>query len=531
MTALGVALPCAGRRDRSFTIDPVFSLTSKMPATPIPAKRISKNRRTGSGLAHWMERVVSECDNVRHDFAADPVHDLRVALRRCRSMADALMMVDPDKSWKRMKAAGRPLFRKLGELRDVQIMAEWVGRLGDPNDLVTQNLLAYTQVQERQLKTVCVTELQSFDLGEWKALAKRLPARSDRLAASGLVFQHLALEAWNHAHNLHRSALRNRSKTSMHSLRIGIKKLRYLTENFLPGLHAQWGDDLKLLQDALGEVHDLDVLWDTAIQQKVFTDAAARIRWRDRLREERRRHVDTYRDKMVGERSLWAVWRAALPQGEAVEAGALERLRIWASLLDQDFPHSRRVTVLALQLYDGLTRGLIEQNDARARRILHAAAITHNVGTSKHRKNHHKRTSRLIEKLQPPFGWSLEDLRITASVARYHRGALPSLDHRNFAQLTAEHQQLTRFLSGILRLVDVLDRHYDGSVRRVRLQADQGFYVLWAEIRELCPPPSEKVAAARYLLESACDKPILVRPRLLPAPVRRAPVSSPPRYA
>jgi CHAD domain-containing protein len=54
-----------------------------------------------------MLRVLEECDNVSTDFSADPVHDLRVALRRCRSMADGMMAMDPDPDWKAMKKAGK----------------------------------------------------------------------------------------------------------------------------------------------------------------------------------------------------------------------------------------------------------------------------------------------------------------------------------------------------------------------------------------------------------------------------------------
>jgi CHAD domain-containing protein len=75
-----------------------------------------------TGLRYWMLRVLDECDHCAADFAADPVHDLRVALRRCRSMADGLMAIDPDPDWKAMKKAGKRLFLSLGELRDVQIM-------------------------------------------------------------------------------------------------------------------------------------------------------------------------------------------------------------------------------------------------------------------------------------------------------------------------------------------------------------------------------------------------------------------------
>src|SRR5438270_7145972 len=76
-----------------------------------------------------MLRVLDECDNVAADFAADPVHDLRVSLRRCRSVADGMMAMDPDPNWKAMKKAGKQLFQSLGNLRDVQIMMEWLETL------------------------------------------------------------------------------------------------------------------------------------------------------------------------------------------------------------------------------------------------------------------------------------------------------------------------------------------------------------------------------------------------------------------
>jgi hypothetical protein len=76
-----------------------------------------------------MLRVLEECDKVSSDVSADPVHDLRVALRRCRSMADGMMAMDPDRNWKAMKKAGKQLFQRLGALRDAQIMMEWIEKL------------------------------------------------------------------------------------------------------------------------------------------------------------------------------------------------------------------------------------------------------------------------------------------------------------------------------------------------------------------------------------------------------------------
>jgi len=76
-----------------------------------------------------MLRVLEECDKVSTDFSADPVHDLRVALRRCRSMADGMIAMDPDRNWMSMKKAGKQLFQRLGSLRDTQIMMDWIDRL------------------------------------------------------------------------------------------------------------------------------------------------------------------------------------------------------------------------------------------------------------------------------------------------------------------------------------------------------------------------------------------------------------------
>ena len=76
-----------------------------------------------------MLQVLEECENVSPDFSADPVHDLRVALRRCRSLADGLMALDPNPDWKAMKKSGKRLFQRLGDLRDIQVMEEWIEKL------------------------------------------------------------------------------------------------------------------------------------------------------------------------------------------------------------------------------------------------------------------------------------------------------------------------------------------------------------------------------------------------------------------
>ena len=107
-----------------------------------------------AGLAYWAQRVLEECDKASEGFAADPVHDLRVAIRRCRSMADGFLSVDPDPAWKQMKRLAKPLFASLGDLRDIQVMMEWVAKLAEPSDPVAASLTAEPHADQPSRWTV-----------------------------------------------------------------------------------------------------------------------------------------------------------------------------------------------------------------------------------------------------------------------------------------------------------------------------------------------------------------------------------------
>ncbi|MBZ5597206.1 MAG: CHAD domain-containing protein [Acidobacteriia bacterium] len=488
------------------------------------AATAGKKPEQQAGLAFWMQRVLEECDRASVDFAPDPVHDLRVALRRCRSMADGLMAIHPDPAWKEMKKAGKRVFSSLGELRDVQVIEEWVGKLGDVSDPAASVLLRYLASREVQLKAEAAQALKAFDRKQWVRWSSHLPRRAARVKQGNAIFKHLALERWVEAHELHRRALRNRSQVSFHRLRIGLKRFRYIVENFLPQQHHAWRDDLKELQDILGEVHDLDVLWATALQIHAFPDAEARARWQARVREERDRRIAKYREKMVGKGSLWSGWRAELPQGEEIKSVALQRLMLWASNLDPDFKHSNHVARLALQLYDGLAGNGVPPEPAGAdlRGILRVAALLHDVGRSKHEKGRHKASYRLIRRLASPLGWNKESLRIAGIIARYHRGALPRPGQKALRGLSPGQRQSVLQLAGMLRLADAFDIPRDGRIQRLDVRHENGFVVIGARGYSPRDRRAEAIAGARHLLEVVCRRPVIVQPLRPP----RKPVAS-----
>lgn len=532
-----------------------------------------------TGLRYWMLRVLQECDRVATDFGADPVHNLRVSLRRCRSLADGMMAMDPDPEWKAMKKAGKRLFQRLGDLRDIQIMMEWID-LFDPasnvertllsalppeaehsghlagaapatalagdnvRDAAAKALLEILRHRESEQKHEARAALEEFDRKQWRQWSKSLPLRAARIRPGSAVFKHLALERWTAARELHTRALRNRSQVAFHTLRIGIKRFRYIVENFLPAEHKAWSNDLKHMQDLLGEVHDLDVLWATALSCHVFPDEPSRKGWHARIVEERRKRIEEYRQTMIAPDSLWNVWRAGLPQGKQIQEIATHRMKLWAKALDPDFAHSERVARLALELYDGLrTAGLLgplqeaetaNRNGADPRSSLYVAALLHDVGKAKGNKGHHKVSQELIKAHGTPLGWSPETIERAAVVARFHCGGLPAPGHKAMRDLLPGEQKIIARLAAILRLANALDVAHDGHIRRVKIEntiaasksrqrRTNGFVrkpavlgknealVIGAEGYTAGSPTAQTVAAERYLLETVLRRPVVVK--------------------
>jgi CHAD domain-containing protein/HD superfamily phosphodiesterase len=476
------------------------------PAAPAEGKK--------SGLDYWAERALEEADKASEDMASDPVHDLRVAIRRCRSLADGFLSIDPDPAWRQMKKLGKGLFASLGELRDTQVMIEWIEKLSEEEDPLRAILLASLRQKEDELKSVAKEAVQNFDGERWIALNRKLADRATTVPLEGPVFQYLALERWHEAHELHSTALRNRSAVAYHELRKGIKRFRYTVENFLPERHKRWSRDLRDLQDALGEVHDFDVLW-ALVKSHPEVDIEERGLWQKTIVRERQKRIALYRKKMVGRESLWQKWRAELPAGDALAEASLEKMRTWAEFHDPDNRHVELVTRLALELFDGLAReGLLPESEP-ARRILEAAAVMHDVGRGKSGKHsgHRKRGYREIRSLKPPVGWTEEYLQSVAIVAHYHRGGLPPSNHPIFAGLTAQRRAELLPLAAVLRVANALDDLHDQRIASVVVERRNEVVMIYARgLTGSVSPFGEQLARARYLLENCIKMAIVFRP-------------------
>ncbi|HEV2289883.1 MAG TPA: CHAD domain-containing protein [Candidatus Acidoferrales bacterium] len=468
-----------------------------------------------------MSRVLQEHAKASKNLSGDPIHDLRTALRRCLTIESAMSELDPHPAWKKLRRTGKKLMKGLGSLRDSEVLLGWLSKFENANRTVGQALETSLQLEFDLAKKEAQGALKSFGREKWAILQKLLVERAARLIPETAPAQYLALERWDEAYKKHRFALRSRSKISYHRARAGLKTFRYTLENFMPGLHAKWRGDVKQLQDMLGEVHDLDVLWTKIVALRPAQNDAAGMEWKTAIESERMFRLAQYRTKTRGKNSIWQAWRAALPHGDAQEEAALAKLSVWSAYRTPEFTRAERVATLSAELYDllaarGFTVGLPTE---RGRVILRAAALLEDVGRMSGNKGHHKESYRLIHKLPLPLGWRPSELQLVALVARYHRKALPQLKHKEFSSLSSSFRQATLLLAGILRLAICCEQS-PIQIRRMDLEVTLDGLLIRAYGFDGEEPLLSKLATAKHLLEIACRRPIAILPGVAGTPVR-----------
>ena len=478
------------------------------------AKPKETHPQPGTRFGQWMAAVLDQHIEAGKALETEAIHDLRVALRRSLAMAEAFVDLDPDPAWRDMRRQGRQLFKPLGRLRDVHVLKERVKRIDPAEGPLARAVLDRLEESEREEQRAVRKALARFSRRRWKLWAGHLASRAARMPLDGAAAEYLAVEQWERAYALHRKAARSGSLAAFHRARIGLKKFRYSVENFLPEKGADWIGTLKAMQDALGEVHDLDLLRRMAVSRTIAAGAEERRKWKRQIAALTSERIRAYRAKMSGQGSQWLAWRKALPQESELASAALAWLEVWASHLTPDPAHARHVAKLSLELYDQIAAAGLggAQPGERMRRVLEIAALAHDVGRARGARSHHKRSYRMISALKTPLGWSPEEIQLAALVARYHRRALPQLNQAAFARLRPDRRQKVVLLAGILRLANAFDQQHDASVRSLRARVARDSIEIRAGGYTGAEPGASRIASARHLFEIACKRPVAVLP-------------------
>jgi CHAD domain-containing protein len=302
----------------------------------------AKSMPPSSALEECLRRTLRKQKRAGRDFDMEAVHDLRVALRRCRSLAEGYSSLDLDSVWNRLQRLSRKQQRGLGELRDVHVVGEWIRKLRLNKGAAGAKLDSALEREEKTARRRAERSLDSFPRKRWKRWLRRLPGRAEMIPVGSSRLAALALERLREVQQREVRWRKTHTAADWHQLRTATKRFRYTVETFLPEQHRAWARSLKRLQNVLGEGHDLDILreWIVKVAQEQSLRAAPQKQWLTRVDRARREREDQYermislagrvqrvlprqngrsrsaslRHSSANTRTLWDRWRAKLEE-------------------------------------------------------------------------------------------------------------------------------------------------------------------------------------------------------------------------
>ena len=459
-----------------------------------------------------MQRTLEELAKFHSQPDSDVVHDLRVAIRRSRSVAATVMEIDPHSDWVEMRAIARKLFRAMGALRDAQVTAEWLKELQPQEGALKNLLLESLASRERTALKNAGYQAERFDQDRWGELRLVLVKRLRVIPLDSDAARCLALERLAEAKELHRRALRTEKPAAWHRLRIGVKRFRYTLESLLPALHETHSESLKRIQDVLGDIHDLDVVSDLVSSHGQDGDDRLQTEWEQRISNARQENLLTYRQMALGSASVWQTWMASFPHDRWLTYSS-GRIAATRRALDRNLKRSLSATRLAKSIWKQLAvrSALADVIDQREWQVLSAAVRLSGIRVDERGKTRARAVRTFLLDSPVPPGWSFAEWEQVAWAIRYQRGAAPSEKNRRFAKLSIEQQVKIMRLAGILRIALVLVRFGVRSGAAVTIQNLPDGLLFEVSGAQDTPENAARFTKAKGLLERSLGKTLLMR--------------------
>jgi CHAD domain-containing protein len=196
----------------------------------------------------------------------EAVHDMRVLLRRLRSLLKPARKVYGARHTDAVRAALKAVADATGELRDEEVLEQTLGDIAAPA-AARAPLRAFLRVRKKRLAALQAELVNVVEGGEAERSIRllealiTLPIRPRRERPAEAFGRSVVVRAQRAIERGHGGAHADES-TALHELRILYKRLRYAVDGFrevlpaeLQGLSAR----AARFQKRLGEVHDLDV--------------------------------------------------------------------------------------------------------------------------------------------------------------------------------------------------------------------------------------------------------------------------------
>jgi CHAD domain-containing protein len=249
---------------------------------------VKKLRELDAALIEAIPRVVKDADE-------EAIHDLRVAIRRLRTMLKMARPLFGRWHADAVRAAFAEVMRATGELRDEEVLEETLGDVSEHPAVA--GWLGARQGRERKLRRSVVARIERGDLDRARLMLKALlvfpfdPARDLELAK----FARRTVERARRVVEKGREVPSD-DMIGLHDLRIAYKELRYSIELLAEALPLDARAMLEpcvVFQKRLGEIHDADVALDVLRKARTLPDEA-REEALDALRRVREKRLGKY---------------------------------------------------------------------------------------------------------------------------------------------------------------------------------------------------------------------------------------------
>lgn len=246
-------------------------ISSKLDVRLSPSERA--DRATAIALAAPLAAIAANLPGTLTDVDSEFLHDLRVAVRRTRSLQRQLRSVFPPERLEHFRAEFRWLQQVTGPVRDLDVHQIEIGvyrSLLPADDLEPLSVVLATmrRAEFRRMARALRSKRTSELVAGWTSLIEDLPAapEADRPDARGPI----ADVAGARIASVYRRMVKIGGKIdaasppdALHDLRKKGKELRYLLEFFAsiypPEVVKPMVRRLKVLQDALGRYQDREV--------------------------------------------------------------------------------------------------------------------------------------------------------------------------------------------------------------------------------------------------------------------------------
>ncbi|MBX3202054.1 MAG: CHAD domain-containing protein [Labilithrix sp.] len=230
---------------------------------------LAKLRELDASLNETAPRVLTDGDD-------DAIHDLRVAIRRMRTLLKMSRKVFGRWHTDVVRGAFAEVMRATGDLRDEEVLEETLEDAAEGPEL--DAWLKGREAREAKLRQAVVTRIERGDLDRARLMLKAL-----------LVFPVEPERNVDLARFARRTVERARRKveskrdvdvedvTGMHDLRIAYKELRYSIELLADALPIDARAQLEpatVFQKRLGELHDVDMATEVVRAAKGLSVAA-----------------------------------------------------------------------------------------------------------------------------------------------------------------------------------------------------------------------------------------------------------------